>query len=182
MDVAAEDVDEFLAYAREENLEATVIATVTEDPRMVMTWNGDKIVNLSREFLASNGASKHQTVHVEEQQSYETPWGEGTLAERMNKLVTDINVASNKGLSERFDSTIGAGTVLMPFGGKRQLTPNMAMVAKLPVFGETTTLRRWRGASTRTSCPRTSSPAPTCPWSSRWPSWSRPASSMRRPT
>ena len=65
MDVAAEDVDEFLAYAREENLEATVIATVTEDPRMVMTWNGDKIVNLSRKFLASNGASKHQTVHVE---------------------------------------------------------------------------------------------------------------------
>ena len=139
VDVAAEDVDEFLGYAREENLEATVIATVTEDPRMVMTWNGDKIVNLSREFLASNGASKHQTVHVEEQQSYETPWGEGTLAERMNKLVTDINVASNKGLSERFDSTIGAGTVLMPFGGRRQLTPNMAMVAKLPVFGETTT-------------------------------------------
>ena len=139
VDVAAEDVDEFLAYAREENLEATVIATVTEDPRMVMTWNGDKIVNLSRKFLASNGASKHQTVHVEAQQSYETPWGEGTLAERMNKLVTDINVASNKGLSERFDSTIGAGTVLMPFGGRRQLTPNMAMVAKLPVFGETTT-------------------------------------------
>ena len=139
VDVAAEDVDEFLTYAREENLEATVIATVTEDPRMVMTWNGDKIVNLSREFLASNGASKHQTVHVEAQQSYETPWGEGTLAERMNKMVTDLNVASNKGLSERFDSTIGAGTVLMPFGGKRQLTPNMAMVAKLPVFGETTT-------------------------------------------
>ena len=139
VDVAAKDVDEFLGYAREENLEATVIATVTEDPRMVMTWNGDKIVNLSREFLASNGASKHQTVHVEAQQSYETPWGEGTLAERMNELVTDINVASNKGLSERFDSTIGAGTVLMPFGGKRQLTPNMAMVAKLPVSGETTT-------------------------------------------
>ena len=139
VDVAAEDVDKFLTYAREENLEATVIATVTEDPRMVMTWNGDEIVNLSREFLASNGASKHQTVHVEAQQGYETPWGEGTLAERMNKMVTDLNVASNKGLSERFDSTIGAGTVLMPFGGKRQLTPNMAMVAKLPVFGETTT-------------------------------------------
>ena len=139
VDVAAEDVDEFLAYAREENLEATVIATVTEDPRMVMTWNGDKIVNLSRKFLASNGASKHQTVHVEAQQSYETPWGEGTLAERMNKLVTDINVASNKGQSERFASTLGAATVLMPFGGRRQLTPNMAMVAKFPVFGETTT-------------------------------------------
>ncbi|NMN00027.1 phosphoribosylformylglycinamidine synthase [Bifidobacterium sp. DSM 109958] len=139
VDVAAEDVDEFMRYAREENLEATVIATVTEDPRMVMTWNGDEIVNLRRSFLASNGASKHQTVHVEAQQTYETPWQSGTLAERMHTLVTDLNVASNKGLSERFDSTIGAGTVLMPFGGVRQLTPNLAMVAKLPVFGETTT-------------------------------------------
>ncbi|TPF95149.1 phosphoribosylformylglycinamidine synthase [Bifidobacterium sp. UTBIF-78] len=141
VDVAAEDVDEFLGYAREENLEATVIATVTEDPRMVMTWNGDEIVNLSREFLASNGASKHQTVHVEAQQAYEVPasWTTGTLAERMHALVTNLNVASNKGLSERFDSTIGAGTVLMPFGGTKQLTPNEAMVAKFPVFGETTT-------------------------------------------
>ena len=141
VDVAAEDVDEFLTYAREENLEATVIATVTEDPRMVMTWNGDKIVNLSREFLASNGASKHQVVRVEEQEAYEVPasWREGSLADRMNAVVTDLNVASNKGLSERFDSTIGAGTVLMPFGGRKQLTPNEAMVAKLPVFGETTT-------------------------------------------
>ncbi len=141
VDVAAEDVDEFLGYAREENLEATVIATVTEDPRMVMTWNGDKIVNLSREFLASNGASKHQVVRVEEQEAYEVPasWREGSLADRMNAVVTDLNVASNKGLSERFDSTIGAGTVLMPFGGRKQLTPNEAMVAKLPVFGETTT-------------------------------------------
>ena len=141
VDVAADDVDEFLGYAREENLEATVIATVTEDPRMVMTWNGDEIVNLSREFLASNGASKHQVVHVEEQHAYETPaaWREGSLAERLHAVVTDLNVASNKGLSERFDSTIGAGTVLMPFGGRRQLTPNEAMVAKFPVFGETTT-------------------------------------------
>ena len=106
VDVAAEDVDEFLGYAREENLEATVIATVTEDPRMVMTWNGDKIVNLSREFLASNGASKHQVVRVEEQEAYEVPasWREGSLADRMNAVVTDLNVASNKGLSERFDS------------------------------------------------------------------------------
>ncbi|PJM78817.1 phosphoribosylformylglycinamidine synthase [Bifidobacterium scaligerum] len=141
VDVAAEDVDEFLGYAREENLEATVIATVTEDPRMVMTWNGDEIVNLSREFLASNGASKHQIVHVEAQQAYEVPteWRSGSLTERMHALVTDLNVASNKGLSERFDSTIGAGTVLMPFGGVKQLTPNEAMVAKFPVFGETTT-------------------------------------------
>ncbi|MBT1181008.1 phosphoribosylformylglycinamidine synthase [Bifidobacterium sp. CP2] len=141
VDVAAEDVDEFLSYAREENLEATVIATVTEDPRMVMTWNGDEIVNLSREFLASNGAPKHQAVHVEAQQAYETPaaWRSGSLSDRMHALVTDLNVASNKGLSERFDSTIGAGTVLMPFGGVKQLTPNEAMVAKFPVFGETTT-------------------------------------------
>ncbi len=139
VDVAAEDVDEFLAYAREENLEATVIATVTEDPRMVMTWNGDKIVNLSREFRPSTALPSTRPCMSRNSSPTRTPWGEGTLAERMNKLVTDINVASNKGLSERFDSTIGAGTVLMPFGGKRQLTPNMAMVAKLPVFGETTT-------------------------------------------
>ena len=139
VDVAAEDVDEFLGYAKEENLEAEVIATVTEDPRMTMVWNGDTIVDLSREFLASNGAPKHQVVHVEAQHGYTTPWTSGTLSERMHTMLTDLNVASNKGLSERFDSTIGAGTVLMPFGGRKQLTPNMAMVAKLPVFGETTT-------------------------------------------
>lgn len=139
VDVAADDVDEFLGYAREENLEATVIATVTEEKVMRMTWQGDTIVNLSRAFLASNGAPKHQTVHVEQGGSYTTPWRDGSLKDRMHALVTDINVASNKGLSERFDSTIGAATVLMPFGGKRQLTPSMAMVAKLPVFGDTTT-------------------------------------------
>lgn len=116
VDVAAEDVDEFLGYAKEENLEAEVIATVTEDPRMTMVWNGDTIVDLSREFLASNGAPKHQVVHVEAQHGYATPWKIGTLAERMHTMLTDLNVASNKGLSERFDSTIGAGTVLMPFG------------------------------------------------------------------
>ncbi|MBS5401407.1 MAG: phosphoribosylformylglycinamidine synthase [Bifidobacterium sp.] len=139
VDVAADDVDEFLGYAREENLEATVIATVTERKRLVMRWNGDVIVDLSREFLNSNGAPKHMDVHVTSSAGYETPWMSGTLSERMHTLVTDINVASNKGLSERFDSTIGAATVLMPFGGRRQLTPNMAMVAKFPVFGETTT-------------------------------------------
>ncbi|MBM6698808.1 phosphoribosylformylglycinamidine synthase [Bifidobacterium pullorum subsp. saeculare] len=141
VDVAADDVEEFLGYAREENLDATVIGTVTEDPRMVMSWNGDEIVNLTRAFLASNGAPKHQAVHVEAQGTYEVPatWRTGTLAERMHALVTDLNVASNKGLAERFDSTIGAATVLMPFGGARQLTPTQAMVAKLPVDGETTT-------------------------------------------
>lgn len=141
VDVAAEDVEEFLGYAREENLEAVVVGTVTEDPRMVMTWNGDTIVDLTREFLASNGAPKSQNVHVEAQGVYETPaaWRSGSLADRMKALVTDLNVASNKGLSERFDSTIGAGTVLMPFGGARQLTPAEAMVAKLPVMGGKTT-------------------------------------------
>ncbi|MFQ8866753.1 MAG: hypothetical protein ACLR67_00370, partial [Eggerthella lenta] len=138
--LAAEDVDEFIGYAHEENLEATPIATVTEEARVRMEWNGAVIVDVSRDFLNSNGAAKHQDVRVLPGGTYERTWTGDTLAERMNALVTDLNVCSNKGLSERFDSTIGAGTVLMPFGGSRQLTPAMAMVAKLPVFGETTTV------------------------------------------
>ena len=137
--VAAEDVDLFIKLAHEENLEATPIATVTEEPRVRMLWRGNAIVDVSREFLGSNGAPKHQAVHVVEGGSYETPWAGDSFKERMNTLVTDLNVCSNKGLSERFDSTIGAATVLMPFGGTRQLTPSLAMVAKFPVFGETTT-------------------------------------------
>ena len=137
--LAPEDVEEFLGLASEENLEATVIATVTEEPRVRIGWRGDTIVDLSREFLASNGAPKHMDVHVEKAERWEPEWAGDTLAERMHSLVTDLNVASNKGLSERFDSTIGAATVLMPFGGKTQLTPTSAMVAKFPVDGETTT-------------------------------------------
>ena len=137
--LAPEDVEEFLGYAREENLEATPVATVTEDPRLVMDWNGKTIVDVSREFLASNGAPKDQEVHVAAPSAYEHDWAGETLAQKLHSLVTDLNVASNKGLSERFDSTNGAGTVLMPFGGKTQLTPAMAMAAKLPVDGETTT-------------------------------------------
>ncbi len=137
--LAPEDVEEFLGYAREENLEATPVATVTEDPRLVMDWNGKTIVDVSREFLASNGAPKDQEVHVAAPSVYEHDWAGETLAQKLHNLVTDLNVASNKGLSERFDSTIGAATVLMPFGGKTQLTPAMAMAAKLPVDGETTT-------------------------------------------
>ena len=137
--LAPEDVEEFLGYAREENLEATPVATVTEDPRLVMDWNGKTIVDVSREFLASNGAPKDQEVHVAAPSTYEHDWAGETLAQKLHNLVTDLNVASNKGLSERFDSTIGAATVLMPFGGKTQLTPAMAMAAKLPVDGETTT-------------------------------------------
>ena len=137
--VADGDVDEFMGYAAEENLEATVIAEVTAEPRMRMAWNGVAIVDLSREFLNSNGAPKHQVAHVCARSVWQPSWAGTTLAERMTSLVTDLNVASNKGLSERFDSTIGAATVLMPFGGKTQLTPSSAMVAKFPVDGETTT-------------------------------------------
>ena len=137
--LAPEDVEEFMSYAREENLEATVIATVTEEPRLKMVWDGATIVDVSREFLASNGAPKSTSVHVGKPEAYSHTWAGSTLAEKLRSLVTDLNVASNKGLSERFDSTIGAATVLMPFGGKTQLTPAMAMAAKLPVDGETTT-------------------------------------------
>jgi phosphoribosylformylglycinamidine synthase len=142
VDVASSDAEEFLKYAREENLEAEIIATVTEEARMRMTWRGKTIVDLSRAFLASNGAAKQQILHIESGESYETPWQHQSdlpLEKRMHNLVSDINIASNKGLSERFDSTIGAATVLMPFGGRRQLTPAQAMVAKFPVFGETNT-------------------------------------------
>ena len=146
--VADGDVEEFMGYAAEENLEATVIAEVTAEPRMRMAWNGVAIVDLSREFLNSNGAPKHQVAHVCARSVWQPSWAGTTLAERMTSLVTDLNVASNKGLSERFDSTIGAATVLMPFGGKTQLTPSSAMVAKFPVGGETTTASAMHGAST----------------------------------
>lgn len=136
--LAPGDVEEFLGYAREENLEATVVAEVTAEPRLRMSWRGRDIVDVSRAFLDSNGAPKHQDVHVLPQESWQPSWEGVTLAERLRSLVTDENVASNKGLSERFDSTIGAATVLMPFGGKTQLTPALAMAAKLPVLGETT--------------------------------------------
>ena len=138
-----DDVAEFCRYAREENLEATLVAHVTEDPRLVMRWRGEKIVNISRAFLASNGAPKSTTVRLKKPETYTRyrhAWAGSTLPERLHALVQDLNVASNKGLSERFDFTIGAATVLMPFGGTRQLTPALSMVAKLPVFGETTTV------------------------------------------
>ena len=142
--VAEDDVDEFMGYAAEENLEATVIAEVTHEKRVRMAWDGDVIVDLSRAFLASNGAPKHQSVHIEEQGADGLPKipgeDEATFADAMRALVTNLNVASNKGLAERFDSTIGAATVLMPYGGRTQLTPAQAMVAKFPVDGETTTV------------------------------------------
>ena len=137
--LAPADVDTFLGYAHEENLEATPVARVTQAKRLVMRWNDTNIVDISREFLASNGAPKHQNAHVTAATTYTPRWEGTTFAQQMTSLVSDINVASNKGLSERFDSTIGAATVLMPFGGTHQLTPALSMVAKLPVDGTTTT-------------------------------------------
>ncbi|RVU97469.1 phosphoribosylformylglycinamidine synthase [Coriobacteriales bacterium OH1046] len=137
--LAPEDVDAFIGYAHEENLEATPVATVTAGKRLSMTWGGKVIVDISRAFLNSNGAPKHARVHVAGPAPYQRTWEGASFSEKMRLLVGDLNVASNKGLSERFDSTIGAATVLMPFGGKHQLTPAMAMAAKMPVDGETTT-------------------------------------------
>ena len=126
------DVKRFLELAVEENLRATVVAEVTENARLVMNWNGKKIVDVSREFLNSNGAEKHITVVAEKPQSFDKEII-GGFAENMKKTADDLNICSKRGLSERFDSTIGAGTVLMPFGGKNQLTPIQAMVQKISV-------------------------------------------------
>ncbi len=130
--VAKEDVEGFCTLAHEENLEATVVATVTEAPRLTMQWNGKTIVDLSRSFLNSNGAEKHIDVSPDAPEAFERKV-RGSFADNYTTLVSDLNVCSKRGLSERFDSTIGAGTVLMPFGGKHQLTPNQAMVNKISV-------------------------------------------------
>ena len=138
--IAPEDVDKFIAAANKENLSAVVVAVVEEQPRLTMNWNGVSIVSISREFLNSNGASKHTTVKVEAP-AYPAKTLEALdFPTRMQQLVSNLNVCSQKGLVERFDSTIGANTVLMPFGGERQLSPSQAMAAKIPVLGgETTT-------------------------------------------
>jgi len=128
--VAAENVDRFLEIADSENLEATVVATVTEEARLKMFWNGQTICDINREFLNSNGAEKHVDVEIAAAQDF-APEIKGGFAENMNRLATDLNTCSKRGLSERFDSTIGAGTVLMPFGGKYQQTPIQAMVHKI---------------------------------------------------
>ena len=130
--VSPEDVDGFLALADKENLRACPVAVVTEEPRLVMRWNGVKIVDISREFLNSNGAEKHINVTPEKPQIFESGIN-GKFTDNYKKIAADLNVCSKRGLSERFDSTIGAGTVLMPFGGKYQLTPIQAMVQKISV-------------------------------------------------
>ena len=130
--IAAEDTERFMALAHSENLEATVLAHVTQEPRLVMHWNGRKIVDVSREFLNSNGAEKHVDVLITKPQGFEKPIP-ADFAQGYAELAQDLNVCSKRGLSERFDSTIGAGTVLMPFGGVNQLTPIQAMVQKISV-------------------------------------------------
>ena len=130
--VEAKDADRFCEIAHSENLEATVVAVVKEKPYLVMNWNGKSIVNISREFLNSNGAPKHIDIAPAKLESYEKELN-GSFGEMYTALAGDLNICSKRGLSERFDSTIGANTVLMPFGGKNQLTPIQAMVHKIAV-------------------------------------------------
>ena len=137
--IAKEDLEKFMAEAAKENLEATMVARVTEEPRLRMNWNGNTIVDLSREFLNSNGAEKHTDIEVPTPVFANDDGGEDN-ADRWEAMISNLNICSQKGLVERFDSTIGAGTVLMPYGGKYQNTPTQAMACKLPVLnGETTT-------------------------------------------
>ena len=139
------DVDKFMAYAEEENLEATCVAEVTEDPRLVMHWRGKEIVNISRAFLDTNGAQQETDVIVGTASTADSYFEEKTDVADVKaawlKDLADLNVCSQKGLVEMFDASIGAGSVFMPFGGKYQLTPTQSMVAKLPVLkGKTDTV------------------------------------------
>ena len=128
------DVPAFMALADKENLESTAVATVTESPRLVMHWNGRTIVDVAREFLNSNGAPKHTDVAVKAQDKGQKPVNVG-FAEGLRAMASDLNLCSQRGLSERFDSTNGASSLLMPFGGRRQLTPIQAMASRVPVEG-----------------------------------------------
>ncbi len=130
--VAPGDVENFRRMADAENIESAVVAVVTETPRLRMKWKGKILVDISREFLNSNGAEKHMEV-IASKGEYLPRKIPSDFAKGYLDLASDLNVCSKRGLSERFDSTIGAGTVLMPFGGSRQLTPTQAMVMKIPV-------------------------------------------------
>ena len=140
--VAPEDVDKFLGFANEENLEAVPVAVVTKEPRLVLSWRGKEVVNISRAFLDTNGAHQETTVEVEipgkEGNLFEERPDVADVKEKWLATLADLNVCSQKGLVEMFDSSIGAGSVLMPYGGKNQLTETQAMVAKVPVQNGTT--------------------------------------------
>ncbi len=133
--VDPKDVDQMLRYADEENLEATVVATVTEEPRMVISWRGKEIVNLSRRFIDTNGAHQETTVSVKMPAEPTEPIKPTKpIKEQWLSTLSDLNVCSQKGLIEMFDSSIGAGSVVMPFGGRYQLTPTQCMIGKLPLL------------------------------------------------
>ncbi len=147
--VDPKDVEEFMQYAHEENLESTVVATVTEDPRLVMHWRGNKIVDISRDFLDTNGAHQEASVLVDvpnfaDSELNVSPFAPTDVNDSENirnqwlSTMADLNVCSQRGLVEMFDSSIGAGTVTMPYGGKYQLTETQAMAAKVPVLGANT--------------------------------------------
>ena len=151
--VTPADVDKFLKYAAEENLEAVPVAVVTEEPRLVLNWRGKKIVDLKRAFLDTNGAHQETAVKVDipdERENYFEKWAIPAVGEKLEAgkikdawltMLNDLNVCSQKGLVEMFDSSIGAGSVLMPYGGVHQLTETQTMVAKLPVLkGKTDTV------------------------------------------
>ena len=135
--VDPKDVDQMLKYADEENLEAIVVATVTEDPRMVISWRGKQIVNLSRRFIDTNGAHQETKVSVsmpEQEPCNSCTQSMSSVKERWLKNLSDLNVCSQKGMVEMFDSTIGAGSVVMPYGGRTQMTPTQSMVGMLPTL------------------------------------------------
>ncbi len=132
--VDPKDVDQMLKYADEENLEATVVATVTEEPRMVISWRGKEVVNLSRRFIDTNGAHQETTVSVKMPETPEVPENQENIKDLWLKTLADLNVCSQKGLVEMFDSSIGAGSVVMPYGGRYQLTPTQSMIGKLPLL------------------------------------------------
>ena len=140
--VAPEDVEKFLGFANEENLEAVPVAVVTKEPRLVLSWRGKEVVNISRAFLDTNGAHQETTVEVEipnkEGNLFEERPDVADVREKWLSTLADLNVCSQKGLVEMFDSSIGAGSVLMPYGGKNQLTETQVMVAKVPVQNGTT--------------------------------------------
>ena len=131
--VAHEDAERFIKLCADEGIQAVEVARVTDDARLTMYFKGRKAVDISREFIDTNGAAKHVSVRVEKQRDYAGEKLTGSFRDKLKKVVSDLNVCSQRGLSETFDSTVGANTVLMPFGGKYQLTPTQAMAAKFPV-------------------------------------------------
>lgn len=137
-----DDYETFLTFASEENVEAYQVATITDDKRLVMTWNGKDIVNISREFLDTNGITQHVNVRIKapKKDTFFAPdLSDGTIKERLVNKLSSLNTCSQKGLVEQFDSSIGAATILMPFGGKNQLTPQEGMAALIPTLQKTNT-------------------------------------------